>query len=93
MPHRIYGFSVGTQEEFDHKINRGGVTMIANADVYWGQNGTLYLVVSKKWKDYLIGATDEMPGDVLPEGSDLTFDETAFQNLFKQEEVNMKEED
>ena len=34
---------------------------VRNADVYWGDDGTLVVVTSQKWADYFYGKTSEPP--------------------------------
>lgn len=55
---------VGTITDFfDNADKIGEIHQIRNADVYWGDNGSLIVVASEKWKKYLQGESDAVPDD------------------------------
>lgn len=64
---------VGTTTDFFDKADKlGEVHQIRNADVYWGDNGSLIVVASEKWKKYLQGESNDIPDD---EDREFEFDE------------------
>ena len=38
-----------------------------NADVYWGEDGTLAVVTTRQWADYLTGKSQDMPQEDVEE--------------------------
>ena len=79
----IRSIRVGTRTSFENAIsNLGNLAKIDDAEIYWG-NGTIAVVTSKEWSDYLSGKTDVRPE---PQGDDapFEFDEQEFMRFIGQ---------
>lgn len=75
---------IGTRAGFEkNRSSLGDLAKIEGAEIYWG-NGTIAVVASPEWRDYLVGVTDVRPE---PEGDDtpFEFDEQAFMRFIGQE--------
>lgn len=61
----LHRFLVGTEASFKENVSGKApwLKMIPTHGVYWGDDGTLYLVTSKQWADYLHGRSHEIPDD------------------------------
>ena len=74
---------IGTKPDFEiHRTQLSGLTKIEGAEIYWG-NGTIAVVTSQEWSDYLHGKTDIRPE---PQGDDtpFEFDEQEFMRFIGQ---------
>lgn len=84
MSRVIYHTLAGTRASFEKNRNLfGNLAKIEGAEIYWG-NGTIAVVASQEWCDYLHGKTDIRPE---PQGDDapFEFDEKAFMRFIGQE--------
>lgn len=75
---------VGTRAAFEeNRCRLGNLAKIEDAEIYWG-NGTIAVIASKEWCDYLHGRTDVRPE---PQGDDtpFEFDEQEFKRFIGQE--------
>ena len=80
----IRSIRVGQRASFEKaRKNFGDLAKIEDAEIYWG-NGTIAVVASKEWCDYLGGITAVRPE---PQGDDTTFefDEQEFMRFIGQE--------
>lgn len=75
---------VSTTMNFDKQHSLGDLVKIENAEIYWGSNGTIAVVASKEWCEYLSGETNTIPE---PQGDDIPFefDEEEFMRFIGQE--------
>ena len=75
---------VGTRMAFEsNRKSLGDLERIENAEIYWG-NGTIAVIASQEWCDYLHGKTDIRPE---PQGDDIPFEfnEKEFMRFIGQE--------
>ena len=53
---------VGTKEDFVKAFaGKEDIHKIHDAEVYWGDDGTLFLVLTPDWRDYLTGRRTQIP--------------------------------
>lgn len=84
MGRPIYRIMLGTRMTFNkHMGSISDLAKIENAEIYW-RNGTMVVIASQEWCDYLHGKTDVRPE---PDNDDtpFEFDEQAFMRFIGQE--------
>lgn len=54
---------IGTANQFNERVPRNNdITEIKDARIFWNDvNGTIMVVASQKWRDYLTGKSDVRP--------------------------------
>lgn len=84
MGRTIYRMLAGTRMSFEEKRSSfGDLAKIENAEIYWG-NGTILVVASQEWCDYLHGKSDIIP-EPRDDDSPFEFDEDEFMRFIGQE--------
>lgn len=81
---------IGTHKNFLKNLSSfGKLRRVRNADVYWGDDGTLVIVTSQKWADYFCGRVSEPPTKETVQDEfagefdgEYEFDEQKFSDLW-----------
>jgi hypothetical protein len=64
MGKRIYCALIGTVEQFERVPKDNNILEIKDAHTYWDDtSGTIMVVASQEWRDYLTGKSDMRPED------------------------------
>lgn len=52
-----------TPDKFEEHKHKFDLTKIEGAEVFYGRNDELIIVMSEEWKDYLVGKSNVRPGE------------------------------